>query len=209
MPAGIIAHLWRYPVKSLGSEPLERADVDTDGLRGDRTSALVIQSDHARTGKPLRGKEHDRLHLCGDIEAGRDAAGARGFATEAHTGGRWFDAAAVSIIFDCWLDGLCAHVGYAVEPVRFRPNVFVAADPSFADDESSLVGAMINAGALRLRVLAPIKRCVVITYQPEGEPSDPRILRYIANERAALMGVYCAVERAGELRTGDALFVER
>src|SRR6476469_2123982 len=35
-----IAELWRFPVKSLGGERLDRADIETDGLSGDRRFAL-------------------------------------------------------------------------------------------------------------------------------------------------------------------------
>jgi uncharacterized protein len=35
-----ISELWRYPVKSFGGERLDRADIETDGLSGDRRFAL-------------------------------------------------------------------------------------------------------------------------------------------------------------------------
>ena len=36
MRVGTVVNLWRYPVKSLKAEPLERAEVLSDGLAGDR-----------------------------------------------------------------------------------------------------------------------------------------------------------------------------
>ncbi|GAA4814560.1 MOSC domain-containing protein [Tomitella cavernea] len=39
-----ISELWRYPVKSLGGEPLTRALVDGDGLAGDHQWAIVDES---------------------------------------------------------------------------------------------------------------------------------------------------------------------
>jgi len=41
MPLGIVKELWRYPVKSLGGEPLEEARLLRAGLLGDRTWACI------------------------------------------------------------------------------------------------------------------------------------------------------------------------
>src|SRR5665213_2626931 len=120
---GTLAQIWRYPVKSMHWQPLDRVEVDPEGLRGDRTSALIVRDGHARVGKTLRGKEHDRLHLMDDAAAAVASASGRGIATEVCSEGRYFDDAPVSLLLDRWLDGLSAHVGYAVEPIRFRPNL--------------------------------------------------------------------------------------
>lgn len=206
---GMLAQIWRYPVKSMHWEPLDRVEVEPEGLRGDRTSALIVRDGHARTGKTLRGKEHDRLHLLDDGATAVASASSRGIATEICSQGRYFDDAPVSLLLDRWLDGLNAHVGYAVEPIRFRPNFFVRAADGFADDERALVGATLAIGEVRLKVRYGIERCVAVTYHPEGDAADPQILRYVANERAALMGIYCDVLRAGVARAGDSVFVER
>jgi len=206
---GTLAQIWRYPVKSMHWEPLERVEIDADGLRGDRASALIVRDGHARTGKTLRGKEHDRLHLLAGGATGVASASERGIATELCSEGRYFDDAPVSLLLDRWLEGLSEHVGYAVEPVRFRPNLVVRAAGGFSEDEHALVGATLAIGEVALAVRYGIERCVAVTYHPEGEPSDPRILRYVANERATVMGIYCDVLRAGVVRAGDAVVVER
>jgi len=169
-----------------------------------------VREGHARTGKTLRGKEHDRLHLIDDAATAVASAADLGIATDLRGDeGRYFDDAPVSLLLDRWLDGLSAHVGYAVEPIRFRPNLFVRAADGFSEDEQALVGATLVIGEVALEVRYGIERCVAVTYHPEGEPSDPRILRYVANERATLMGIYCDVLRAGVVRAGDAVVVER
>ena len=106
---------------------------------------------------------------------------------------------------DRWLDALSAHVGYRVEWQRFRPNFFVRATPQFDFDERSLTGRELRLGEVRMRVRAPIGRCVVITYNPAGGTSDPEILRYVAQQRDNTMGIYCDVIDAGTVRVGDAL----
>ena len=38
---GSVAELWRFPVKSMGGERLEEADITEQGVFGDRTYALI------------------------------------------------------------------------------------------------------------------------------------------------------------------------
>lgn len=205
MHIGRLDAVWRYPTKSLHGEPLAQAEVDLDGVRGDRTRALIVTSGHARTGKTYRGTEHDRFHLTGDEEAARALAAARGVQTEARSGERFFDAAPISLLIDRWLEDLSAHLGYVVEPIRFRPNLFVRAAADFALREDAMNGWELELGTTRLRVRNPIERCVVTTYDPEGGAADPRILRFVAQERNEWMGVYCDVVTPGVVRPGDEL----
>jgi uncharacterized protein YcbX len=204
MLIGTLDAVRRYPVKSLRAESLECADVMPSGIEGDRTSALFVASGNVRLGKTYRGKENDRLHLMADEEAARASAASHGVAVEMRSGERFFDDAPLSIIVDRWLDGLRAHLGYAVEWERFRPNFFVRAEPDFALTEWDLRDAELRLGAVRLRVRGPIERCVAITYHPRGEASDPEILRFIAQQRDACMGIYCDVLTPGQVCVGDA-----
>jgi uncharacterized protein len=205
MHIGRLDAIWRYPTKSLHFESLDEAHVDPDGIRGDRTRALVVTAGHARLGKPYRGTEHDRFHLETDGEAARALAAERGVQTEERSGERFFDAAPISILVDRWLEGLTAHLGCAVEPSRFRPNLFVKAATGFTALEDDLTGWELALGPVRLRVRKPIERCVVTTYDPDGGASDPRVLRYVAQERKTWMGIYCDVVTTGVIRPGDEL----
>lgn len=205
MLVGTLEAARRYPVKSLRGEPLDCVTVDDDGIPGDRASALFVRAGHARAGNTYRGKEHDRLHLFDDVENARAAAAERGVDVELRRASHFFDAGAISLLIDRWLAGLSAHVGYAVEWERFRPNLFVLAAPGFASNESELVGGELELGTVRLRVRSAIVRCVTTTYHPRGEASDPEVLRYVAQRRDACMGVYCDVVRPGVARVGDEL----
>lgn len=210
MPLGTLAWIRRYPVKSLAGELLRSAEIWDGGVRGDRTRQLVVESGHARVGRAYRGMEHEGLHLTGDTGVAVALARGRGVGVRVENGERLYFSGAISLIFDRWLDDVSAHVGYAVEPERFRPNFFVHAAADFRFGESALAGATLDVGNVRLRVTKAISRCVTITYHPSGAAPDPRILRYIARERDAKMGVYCDVLRAGTARSGDSVrLVER
>jgi uncharacterized protein len=206
MELGILAAIWRYPVKSLAGESLDASVVGDIGLEGDRERALVVKTpENPRSDKAYRGKEHDRLHLTSEPQAARELAAARGLDVELDSRDeRFFDDAPVSIVIDRWLDGLSEHVGYRVEYQRFRPNFFVSAIGS-VPDEGQLTGRELQLGDVTLRVRYPIERCVVTTYDLHGGASDPRILRYVAQHRSTWMGIYCDVLHAGIVRTGDRL----
>lgn len=198
----------RYPIKSLRGERLECAQVSEAGVTGDRVAALFASAGSPRVGKTYRGKEHDRLHLISDETTALAAAAERGVQARVRRGERFFDDAPISVMVDRWLETLSEHVGYQVEWERFRPNFFVRASAGFSDDENELTGAELKLGAVRLRVRCPIERCVAVTYHPDGSPSDPEILRFIAQERNAWMGIYCDVLEPGTACVGDVLTKE-
>ena len=54
-----VAGIWRYPVKSMQGEPLEAADVETDGLRFDRSFGIRSVT----TGRILTGRRRPELLL--------------------------------------------------------------------------------------------------------------------------------------------------
>jgi len=208
MILGSLEAVRRYPIKSMRGEALEFADVTAGGIPGDRAAALLIRAGHARAGKTYRGKEDERLHLLGDAGAALARARSRGVDLAIAHGEHFFDDAPVSLLVDRWLDELCDAVGYRVQWERFRPNFLVEAAPGFGLQESELVGSLLHLGAVGLRVRSPIERCVAVTYHPQGDASDPRVLRYIAQQRNGWMGIYCDVVRAGTVRVGDPLIKE-
>jgi uncharacterized protein len=206
MLIGTVAGLWRYPVKSLAAEALAEVMVEPDGLAGDRRSALIVSSaDHARSGKPFRGKEHHLLHTVVTPQAAQRTAADSGVELRAVSGERYFDAQPVSLIWDTWLRDVEALVGRPLDPLRYRPNLFAHAAPGFAAREHALVGATIGVGGAVLRVVATIGRCVTTTYDVATGASDPAVLREVAQRRANTVGVYCTVERSGSVARGDTI----
>jgi uncharacterized protein len=207
MLIGTLEAVRRYPIKSLRGVALESVRVEASGIPGDRSGALFAR-EGPREGNAYRGKEHDRLHLLRDAAAAQASAKERGVVVEVRHGEHFFDAAPISILVDEWLAELGAHLGYAVEWERFRPNFFVRAREGRANPtplEQTLVDAQLRVGTVRLRVRSPIERCVTITYHPRGEAADPQILRFLAAERNAWMGIYCDVLEPGVARIGDDL----
>jgi len=207
-PLGDVTHLWRYPVKSLAAHALPGAWVGPEGFEGDRRSALFVATPgHARNGRTYRGKEHNLLHTVGRIAQAQDLAAERAVELETRADGPHFDAAPVSILVDTWLTELEALLDMQLDPLRFRPNIFVHAAPGFDLAEAALVGSTLYGPGIALEVIAPIARCVTTTYDIETGESDPRVLRAIAQHRANIMGVYCNVREAGTIALGESLWI--
>jgi len=207
MDLGTIAALWRYPVKSLRAEPLTRAEVLPDGLAGDRTAALVVETPtHRRAGKPYRGKESAQLHLTADPwTAGSYAADANVAVTLDRTQPRWFDAGPVSLLLDLWVRDVEALVGRELDPLRWRPNLYVRTAPDFTLREPALVGTTLRAGGAVLRVVDTIRRCVTTTYDIATGEALPIVLEAVAAQRNNVVGVYCEVVTPGDVALGDAV----
>src|SRR5688500_872085 len=56
-PVGTVAQVWRYPVKSLQGEQVERLEIGPGGAKGDRTLAIVDPA----AGKVLSAKRYADL----------------------------------------------------------------------------------------------------------------------------------------------------
>jgi len=204
-PLGTVAAVWRYPVKSLHFEALERAEVGERGLAGDRSSALFVTSpDHGRSGKTFRGKEHHLLHTLWEPGAAISLAQREGVELERRSDGPFFDARPVALIFDRWVGEIEAWLGMRIDPQRFRPNIFAHANGG-VPDEAELVGATLRIGDVLLHVAEPIKRCVTPSYDVASGEREPRLQRILVEMRNNVMGVYCTVERSGTVAVGDAI----
>ena len=202
---GHVAAIHRYPVKSLAGEELEWAEINADGIAGDRAAALFVTAGHARAGETFRGKEHNLLHLTSDPRQAVALAEANSVAVELRHGTHYFDAAPISLVFDRWVDEVSAALGRPLDFRRWRPNLFARAAADFQLRESDLTGELIEAGAAVLRVRVANRRCVTPSYDVKTGERDPEVLRYVAQERGNVLGVYCDVELAGVVRAGDAL----
>jgi uncharacterized protein YcbX len=226
---GRVAALWRYPVKSMAGEPLDAADVSWHGLAGDRRWAFVRpgleRSDfpwltireradmgHYRPAfrEPARpdasptvvrspgGAEYDVADPALAAELGE---GVRLIKQNRGV----FDIAPLSLITTATVASLAASVGAALDVRRFRPNLLVepAGDAPFPED--GWVGSVLGIGTALARVDQRDQRCVLVNVDPETTERNPAILRAIAREREACLGVYGSTVRPGRVAVGDAV----
>lgn len=203
-----VAELWRYPVKGLRGERLERLEIAPDGIPGDR-SVKVVDARGTVTGRrkqrmialPATLSEHGEPLVDGARwDSGEALASVRAVAGEsarlvAADGGHEFDAAPILVV----TDGALAALGY--DRRRFRPNIVVEDVDALA--ERAWVRGRLRVGKARLFVTEPCERCVITTIDPDTIEVDLDVLRRARMELGGNMGVYCSVLEPGAVAVGD------
>ena len=203
-----VAELWRYPVKSLGGERLQRALVTSNGIDGDR----VV---HVRDGRRVvTARTHPRLlglsAVLGDdgeplIEgrpwtAPESAAAIRAAAGPEATLARYdgrerFDVLPLLVA----TDGAIAALG--VDGRRLRPNIVVAGVEGLA--ERGWPGRRIRIGDVVIALEKLRGRCVMTTYDPDTQVQDLGVLQRIVDNFGGRMALDSAVVSAGTIAIGD------
>jgi uncharacterized protein YcbX len=229
---GRVVALWRYPVKSMGAEALDTVDVSWHGLAGDRRWAFIREG-QVRSGFPWLTLRQ-RPDLCryrpsfaepdwpdvsrtlvrtpsGDEFDVADPA----LATELGDGIRVikqsrgiFDTMPLSVITTQTIAGLGALVDAQLEPLRFRPNLLIEASSDDAFPEDEWIGRVLRVGGMRMRVDKRDKRCVVVNTDPKTTQRNPAVLRAIARERQASLGVYGSTTKPGRVAAGDPVVID-
>ncbi len=93
-------------------------------------------------------------------------------------------------------------VGAAVDPSRFRANIYFEGAPAWS--EFDWVGKEIEIGPARLRVTARIDRCAATDVNPQTALRDMNVVKALQRGFGHIdMGVYAEVIGGGEIATGD------
>ncbi len=229
---GRIAALFRYPVKSMGSQALDSVEVGWHGLTGDRRWAFVREG-LERSGFPWltirqnpdmwhyqpRFTEDDRPELSATIV--RTPSGDEldvvdpALAMELGHGARVikqevgvFDWMPISLITTQSIASIGSMIGSDLEARRFRPNVLIDATAGDGFPEDDWMGAVLRIGGLKMRVDDRDKRCVMINVDPDTTARNPAVLRAVAQERQAHLGVYGSTVVPGRVAVGDRVTIE-
>ncbi len=114
----------------------------------------------------------------------------------------------VSLINRASIRAIEAAIGVAVDPLRFRANVYFDGVPAWR--ELDWLGGEIRVGGARLRTVAAITRCAATEVNPQTAERDLAVVATLERRFGHnLMGVYAEVERAGDIAVGDPLTVSR
>lgn len=224
---GHVVALWRYPVKSMAAEPLEQVELSWHGLAGDRRYAFVRPGEQGNEFPWLTIRQRNAMTAY--VPTYADPADPATSATSVRTpsgavldvldpalaaelgegvtvlkqGRGVFDDMPVSLLGTASVAAIGAGVGRALAPVRFRPNLLVEPVDGAAFAEDGWVGSVLSVGAAAVRVDRRDPRCVLINVDPVTAERDPGVLRVVARERDALLGVYGSTVRPGLVRVGD------
>jgi len=204
-----ITEIWRYPVKTMGGEKLERATVGPLGIEGDR----VVHVEDAR-GRVVTSRSHPRflghrgsLGASGEVLVdGRPWDGpeaAAGVVDIAGPGARLvrFDGAERFDVLPLLVatDGAIAAFGHDLR--RLRPNIVVGGVEGLAEREWP--GASLGVGKVLIGVQDLRLRCIMTSYDPDTLAQDKEITRSIYRRFEGKLALNCFVIEGGEIAVGD------
>ena len=204
-----VAELWRYPVKSMAGEPLQRASIGPLGIAGDR----VVHVEDA-DGRVITSRSHPRF-LGHHGSVGPDG-------TVLVDGRPWasppVDADVVDIVgagarlarddsadrFDVLpllvaTDGAIAAFGH--DGRRLRPNIVLAGVPGMS--EAEWPGRRLRIGAVLIGVQSRRLRCIMTSFDPDTQAQDRQITRDIYQRFEGKLALDCFVIEGGEIALGD------
>jgi uncharacterized protein YcbX len=100
---------------------------------------------------------------------------------------------------------LASRMGRAVDPLRFRANLYVDGPPAWSELDWAR-GAAARIGGAGFEVGKPIVRCAATHVDPETGERDMEIVAALRDLYGHLYcGVYLSVAAGGQIRAGDAL----
>ena len=225
---GRVVGLWRYPVKSMAAEALSSVEVGFAGFTGDRRWAFV-RGDVPRSGFPWMTIREDAAmleHVPRFVEPGQpdksrvmvrtpggsehdvidpELAASLGDGVRVIKQDRGvFDAMPLSLITTAGIADLSGLVGFELHPQRFRPNLLVESDVR----EDEWLGRELRIGGFSMRVDERDSRCVIVNIDPTTLERSPSVLRALAQERSACIGVYGSCVSPGLVAMGDPVVLE-
>ena len=198
-----VKEIWRYPVKSMAGERLDRASVSKLGIAGDRVVLIVNPRGRlvtARThpallghkgttavdGVPLvDGRPWTDPSVLADI---RKIAGPGAELVHDESAHR-FDVLPLLIA----TDGTIASFGR--DGRRLRPNLVVGGVAGLAEREWP--GRKLRIGSVLIDVGSLRGRCVMTTYDPDTLQQDMTVLKDIVERFDGEMALNCSVDSAG------------
>lgn len=123
----------------------------------------------------------------------------------------FFDGASVHLLTTATTDRLRElHPEGRFEARRFRPNLVVEPSQHVRDFvEDGWVGRTLRVGEeVRFKVSRSCGRCVMTTLAQGDLPRDLGVLRTAARYNKVKVGVYASVERGGDIKRGDSVWLE-
>ncbi len=108
----------------------------------------------------------------------------------------------VSIVNLASVRALEQSLGVAIDPLRFRANLYVEGWPAWIENDAT--DKMVRLGAGEGRVVKPITRCIATHANPMTGERDVEVLSGLFGGFGhVLCGIYVDVTRGGDLAAGD------
>ena len=204
-----ISELWRYPVKSMTGERVERAHLGLDGIPGDRRLYVVDARDRilsARTKPRLLG-HHATLAPDGDVlidglpwrspevASAVEAAGGPGARLVEAAGNERFDILPLLVA----TDGAIEAFGH--DRRRLRPNVVIAGVDGLT--ERQWQWRLLSVGDAVIALADLRERCIMTTWDPDSLEQDVDVFRRIRARFDGTLALNAWAAREGVVAVGD------
>lgn len=233
---GTVEAIFRYPVKSMGGERLEAANLGWHGLDGDRRLAFRRIND--RSGFPwlsasklpdlvrfspqrreegaelpshVRTPDGAELPLFGEelaAEVGRRHGAPVEMMQMKHG---IFDDANISVIALDTVDEISRLAGRSPDVRRFRPNVAVRLLRRGPFQEDAWVGGVLSFGeradAPAIAVTMRDLRCSMVNLDPDSASAAPEMMKAVVRANQNNAGIYGTIIRTGRLAVGQRIFL--
>ena len=204
-----VINLWRYPVKTMAGESLQRASLDSLGIEGDRIvhvenaqGRVVTSRTHpgflghkgmiGLSGEPLvDGRPWDSPEVAEDVVkiAGRGAKLVR------YEGAERFDVLPLLVA----TDGAIAAFGHDYR--RLRPNLVIGGVEGM--DERKWPGKTLRIGKTLIGVQDLRMRCIMTSFDPDTQEQDVAITQGIYKRFKGELALNCFVIEGGEIVLGE------
>jgi len=204
-----VTEIWRYPVKTMAGEKLQRVKIGPLGIEGDRVvhvedahGRVITSRSHPRflshrgtlgaDGEPLvDGRPWNDPEVTAEVKeiGGLDAKLVR------FDGAERFDVLPLLIA----TDGAIAAFGH--DHRRLRPNIVIGDVQGLTEREwpsSCLRIGNVVIGVQDLRL-----RCIMTSYDPDTQIQDKEITRGIYRRFEGKLALNCFVIDGGEIAVGD------
>ena len=203
-----IAEIWRYPVKSMRGERLDRATLGPGGIEGDRQlfvrlpngsvatarrypRLLALSGSTAPDGEPLvDGRSWSSPEIGERIEAVTTAGAVLELADESR-----FDILPLLVA----TDSAIAAFGY--DGRRLRPNLVIGGVEGLS--ERDWEGRVLAIGPVRIQLADLRGRCVMTTVDPDTNAQDPEVLRSIVRRFDGRLALNAEVANGGAIAVDD------
>ncbi|MCZ6577726.1 MAG: MOSC N-terminal beta barrel domain-containing protein [Gammaproteobacteria bacterium] len=204
-----VTEIWRYPVKTMGGEKLQRVHMGPLGIDGDRvvhvedTQGRVITSrSHPRflgrkgtlsvDGAPLvDGQPWNSPEVAAEVV---DIAGP-GAKLVRYDGAERFDVLPLLVA----TDGAIAAFGH--DHRRLRPNIVIGGVEGLTEREWP--GGCLRIGKVLIGVQDLRLRCIMTSYDPDTLVQEKEITRNIYRRFDGKLALNCFVIEGGEIAVGD------
>jgi uncharacterized protein YcbX len=206
-----VTKIWRYPVKTMAGEELQRARLGSLGIEGDRVVHVEDGDGHILTsrshprflghkgsfgmdGEPfVDGRPWNSPEVAADVAS----IGGPGANLVRYDGIERFDVLPLLIA----TDGAIAAFGH--DHRRLRPNIVVGGVSGLA--ERAWPGGCLRIGTVLIGVQDLRLRCIMTSYDPDTLVQDKEITRGIYRRFEGKLALNCFVIQGGEIARGDSV----